>query len=241
MKSIRPIRSILFCLCFAYCSPHNHIHSRPGELLKPADTAIYQTGTTSWYGKNFHGKRTASGEIYDMNLLTAAHTGLPFNTLIEVENLENQKKVLVRINDRGPFVKGRILDLSFEAARRLDCHETGTAPVNIRIIKGSTKIPGSATGSKGGRTPLAEKEPGPGAWAIQTGAFFSDRNAARLVDYLKSILPTLAFQVKFEQGYYKVISESIPAKPQAQEYLRQLTELHIDAFLVIEFLPIPTG
>ena len=100
-----------------------------------APGGLVQTGIASWYGSDFHGKRTANGEIYDMNKLTAAHKYLPFHTLVEVENLENNKKVLVRINDRGPFVKGRVIDLSRKAGQRIGIEDTGTARVRLRIIK----------------------------------------------------------------------------------------------------------
>jgi rare lipoprotein A len=104
------------------------------EWLNTAEGLI-QTGIASWYGRDFHGKRTANGEIYDMNKLTAAHKFLPFHTLVEVENFDNKKKVLVRINDRGPFVEGRIIDLSRKAAQRIDIEDTGTARVRLRIVK----------------------------------------------------------------------------------------------------------
>lgn len=94
-----------------------------------------EEGVASWYGAEFHGKRTASGEIYDMFALTAAHRRLPFGTLVEVTNLENGRKVVVRINDRGPFKKGRIIDLSYAAARRLGMVEQGTARVRLRVIR----------------------------------------------------------------------------------------------------------
>jgi rare lipoprotein A len=96
---------------------------------------LVQTGIASWYGSDFHGKRTANGEIYDMDKLTAAHKYLPFHTLVEVENLENNKKVLVRINDRGPFVEGRVIDLSRKAGQRIGIEDTGTARVRLRIVK----------------------------------------------------------------------------------------------------------
>jgi rare lipoprotein A len=96
---------------------------------------LVQTGIASWYGHDFHGKRTANGEIYDMNKLTAAHKYLPFHTLVEVENRDNKKKVLVRINDRGPFVEGRVIDLSRKAAQRIAIEDTGTVRVRLRIIK----------------------------------------------------------------------------------------------------------
>jgi rare lipoprotein A len=96
---------------------------------------IYASGFASYYGSEFHGRRTASGEIYDMNAMTAAHRMLPFGTMVEVENVENGREVIVRINDRGPFVPGRILDLSREAALRLGMMQTGTARVNLRLVE----------------------------------------------------------------------------------------------------------
>ena len=93
-----------------------------------------QTGIASYYGEKYHGRETASGEIFDMYDLTAAHQELPFGTKIRVINLDNTKQVVVRINDRGPFVKGRILDLSYGAAQKLDMIQTGTAPVRIEVL-----------------------------------------------------------------------------------------------------------
>jgi rare lipoprotein A len=104
------------------------------EWLNTAE-GLVQTGVASWYGSDFQGKRTANGEIYDMNKLTAAHKYLPFHTLVEVENLDNNKKVLVRINDRGPFVEGRVIDLSRKAAQRIGIEDTGTTRVRLRIVK----------------------------------------------------------------------------------------------------------
>ena len=94
------------------------------------------TGLASWYGQKFHGRLTSTGERYDMHALTAAHRSLPLPTYVRVENLENGKKIVVRINDRGPFARGkhahkRIIDLSYSAARKLGMHHKGTAKVRI--------------------------------------------------------------------------------------------------------------
>ncbi len=102
-----------------------------GGTLYSSD--FYQRGIASYYGRDFHGKRTASGEIYDMNGISAAHRTLPFRTLLEVTNLDNGRKVTVRVNDRGPFVAGRIIDLSVGAARELRMLKAGTAMVEIRV------------------------------------------------------------------------------------------------------------
>ena len=94
-----------------------------------------QIGVASFYGPKFHGRKTASGEIYNMFALTAAHPTLPFGTIVKVTNLKNKKSVIVRINDRGPFKKNRIIDLSYEAAKRLGFINEGTALVKIEVIK----------------------------------------------------------------------------------------------------------
>jgi rare lipoprotein A len=94
-----------------------------------------QKGLASWYGPDFHGKLTSNKEIYNMHALTAAHKNLPFGTYVRVTNLNNGKSVIVRINDRGPFVKGRIIDLSYAAAKKLGIDITGVAPVKIKVLK----------------------------------------------------------------------------------------------------------
>jgi rare lipoprotein A len=93
------------------------------------------TGQASWYGRPHHGRRTASGETYDMHKLTAAHRTLPLGTRVLVTNLENGRTVEVRINDRGPFVVNRVLDLSYAAARRLGALEDGVIPVRLRVLE----------------------------------------------------------------------------------------------------------
>ncbi|WP_103664547.1 septal ring lytic transglycosylase RlpA family protein [Gracilimonas amylolytica] len=95
-----------------------------------------ENGVSSWYGPNFHGKLTANGETYDMNGVTAAHRTLPFGTILLVENLDNGKTVQVRINDRGPYAKNRIIDLSKGAAERIDMIGPGTARVRLYLLEG---------------------------------------------------------------------------------------------------------
>lgn len=95
------------------------------------EAAYVQRGKASWYGPGFHGEETASGDVFDQRQLTAAHRELPFGTEVTVTNLENGKRVTVEINDRGPYAKGRIIDLSREAGRKLDMISDGTADVRI--------------------------------------------------------------------------------------------------------------
>jgi rare lipoprotein A len=93
-----------------------------------------ETGIASWYGPKFHGRKTASGEKYNQNAMTAAHKTLPFGTKVRVKNVKNDKSVIVRINDRGPFAKGRVIDVSRAAAKKLDMINSGTAKVNIKVV-----------------------------------------------------------------------------------------------------------
>jgi rare lipoprotein A len=94
-----------------------------------------QTGMASWYGKKYHGRPTACGEIFDMNKLTAAHRDFPFGVRVRVTNLDNRKSVVVRINDRGPWKRDRIIDLSYAAAKKIDMLKYGTARVKLEVIK----------------------------------------------------------------------------------------------------------
>lgn len=93
-----------------------------------------EAGLASWYGDDFHGKKTANGEIYDMHALTAAHRTLPLPSIVRVENVKNGKSVLVRVNDRGPFMKGRIIDVSAKVAKLLDFADHGIAPVRVKYV-----------------------------------------------------------------------------------------------------------
>lgn len=106
---------------------------RPASVKRSG--GVYAQGYASYYGRQFHGKKTASGEIFNMYAMTAAHRTLPFGTIVEVENLKNGRKILVKINDRGPFVPGRILDLSKGAAEKLGMLVDGSALVALRIRK----------------------------------------------------------------------------------------------------------
>ncbi len=128
-----------------------------------------QEGIASWYGPGFHGQPTSSGEIYDQYQLTAAHQTLPLGTRLAVTNLRNHRTIEVRINDRGPFVDGRIIDLSYAAARSLDMVGPGTVPVRIEVL-------GMARREAPARTKRAA-----GSYAVQVGAF-TDRSQARKLE-----------------------------------------------------------
>lgn len=112
-----------------------HKKSRPRHVAEEPPTRFYQVGNASWYGRYFHGRPTASGEPYDMFNLTAASRDLPLGTWLKVTNLRNGNSVVVRVNDRGPVPKSRILDLSFEAATLLDLRAHGVERVRLDIVK----------------------------------------------------------------------------------------------------------
>jgi rare lipoprotein A len=139
-----------------------------------------QKGKASWYGPNFHGRLTANGETYDMEALTAAHRTLPLGTYVKVTRSDRGREIVVRINDRGPFVKGRIIDLSKAGARHLDMLEEGVAEVTVRAL-GSRK--GGSSAGEVLLTPRQDYEQG--AFSIQVGAFTVKDNARRLARQMK--------------------------------------------------------
>ncbi|EMK24093.1 RlpA family plasminogen-binding lipoprotein MPL36 [Leptospira kirschneri] len=116
-------------------SVEKYAKAQPPEKTNSSSGDFDEVGMSSWYGAKFHGKPTASGEKFDKTKLTAAHPTLPLGSIIRVQNLENQKEVIVRINDRGPFVKDRIIDLSERAADTLDFKDVGIAKVGIKVVK----------------------------------------------------------------------------------------------------------
>lgn len=127
--------SLIILLIFSF------IPTSCGILGSSAAGCFIQEGTASWYGSDFQGTRTANGEIYDMETLTAAHKTLPFNTLVRVENVENDKTVTVRINNRGPYADGRVIDLSRKAARKIGIIKKGLASVKLYLVKEGDKPP----------------------------------------------------------------------------------------------------
>ncbi|MCP4440963.1 MAG: septal ring lytic transglycosylase RlpA family protein [Aureispira sp.] len=118
-----------------------------------------ETGLASYYSDSFHGKKTASGEKYDKNQLTAAHKTLPFGTMIKVTRLDNNKSVVVRINDRGPYIKGRVIEVSKKAADAIDLTKAGVAKVKIEVIKGGSPSVASTTTKKTEKTAKTTKTP----------------------------------------------------------------------------------
>ena len=141
----------------------------------PNAEGFIQTGKASWYGRKFHGRKTSNGETYNMYDMTAAHKTLPMNTWVSVHNLENNRKIVVRINDRGPFVYGRIIDLSYTGAKRLGIVGPGTARVRVTALGRATSY------SKTTRDPVTFKAVNywKGNFTVQVGAFKVRANAEK--------------------------------------------------------------
>ncbi|MEJ2284633.1 MAG: septal ring lytic transglycosylase RlpA family protein, partial [Desulfobacterales bacterium] len=139
----------------------------------PHSKGFRQRGIASWYGKDFHGKKTSNGDIYNMYAMTAAHKTLPLGTFVRVRNLENNHEVEVRVNDRGPFVRGRIIDLSYAAAKDIGIVGPGTARVEVVAL--GTPVSTDA----GSSTSYVQGDYYSGNFTYQVGAFVNRENAER--------------------------------------------------------------
>lgn len=172
--------------------------------VMPSSEGFVQRGDASWYGTKFHGNNTSNGEVYDMYAMTAAHKTLPLPSYVEVKNLDNGKKIVVRVNDRGPFHEGRIIDLSYAAAAKLGTLKNGTSAVEIRVINprlenasALDRPPSKATeGAKSIAIELTEKPDNTeikntAYLFLQVGAFRSLDNAAKLKSELETELGSL--------------------------------------------------
>jgi rare lipoprotein A len=173
--AVRRISCALALMLFAAgCTRHT-------TARLPARIGSTETGIASWYGVPYHGRPTASGEIFDMEKLTAAHRALPFQTWVEITNLSNGKQVDVRITDRGPFVRGRIIDLSMAAARQIDMVRAGTVRVRLRVI--AAPVNGPPTNAAPVNA-LHTPQTGAGGYAVQAGAFSDPSHAEALRETL---------------------------------------------------------
>lgn len=150
----------------------------------PRAYGFTQTGKASWYGKKFHGRTTASGEIYNMYGKSAAHKTLPLGTYVKVINLSNQKMIIVRINDRGPFIKGRVIDLSYTAAREIDLIGAGVG--DVKVIALAREV-GKTTQGKGSKPLVEITDFESGEFTIQVGAFQDKNNAEKIAERLRVI------------------------------------------------------
>jgi rare lipoprotein A len=183
----------------------------------PVPIGHTETGVASWYGHPYHGRAAANGEIYDMEKMTAAHRTLPFNTWVRVYDLDNNMSTEVRIIDRGPFVDGRIIDLSHAAAREIEMVGPGVAKVRIEVI----------------RTP---PEVAPGLFGVQVGAFRVRANADRLRSRMEAAYGTARLIERLEDpGVWRVLVGAEPTEDGAAalaERIRQNSAEKTRAFVV---------
>ncbi len=161
-----------------YGNPKSYVVFDKRYYVMESNKGFVEKGIASWYGTKFHGRRTSSGETYDMYAMTAAHKNLPLPTYVEVTNLKNGKSIIVKVNDRGPFHENRIIDLSYTAATKLDIVKNGTGLVEIRTVgPGETVYSDPAKGAPVVNTPTVKNDDG---FYIQVGSFGNLTNAEGL-------------------------------------------------------------
>jgi rare lipoprotein A len=211
-----------------------------GFLIKSnAQTSYSEKGMASYYASEFHGKRTASGEKYDMNSLTAAHNTLPFNSYVKVTNLKNNKSVIVRINDRGPHTKKRVIDLSKAAAIKIDMIQSGEAKVKIEKIDSlenkdsisnvykSTLNENNNTFKIGYIYDISGKEVKPKTFAVQVISFSDKNKVDKEIENLKAKIKNIYIEV-FEvdsKKVYRILSGGFISKESAQAELKRLNKI----------------
>ncbi|MGD2117819.1 MAG: septal ring lytic transglycosylase RlpA family protein [Chromatiales bacterium] len=172
-----------------YGNPSSYVVLGKRYYVMNSSAGFTERGIASWYGNKFHGRRTSSGEPYNMYAMTAAHKSLPLPTYVEVTNLQNGRKVIVKVNDRGPFHNNRIIDLSYVAAAKLGITAKGTGLVEIRAIDPSQPKQPILTSNDKPAKPLASSQASatPSIY-VQAGAFGNQANATRLQDRLQQHL-----------------------------------------------------
>lgn len=236
---VLPLCSVCLLLLQACASPPPPStpkgHPKPyrvyGTWYKPLPDArgFSEQGVASWYGKKFHGRKTSNGEIYDMYAMTAAHKTLPLGTWVRVQRLDTGRQVVVRVNDRGPFVQGRVIDLSYTAAKEMGMVGPGTARVEVVAL-------GERRHTTSGDT-YVPMDYYSGAFTFQVGAFSNRDNAERLRAKLDQNF-TNAHVSPYDRGdavFYRVRVGHCSDLETAEKYERYLADNGFpDAFIVAE-------
>ena len=221
-----------------------------GKTYYPTVVGVGETATgiASWYGPGFHGKKTSNGETYNQNAFTAAHKTLPMNTILSVTNLDNGRKTTVRINDRGPFVDNRIIDVSKAAATRLDMLQSGTAPVKLEVIgfdstditptpnaddislddnaslsEQNASISGSAAGTGSALIDIPEVSDiaTSGGYMVQIGAFRNKESASDIAERYKSYKGYSSYtRLSARDGLTRVFLRGFKSESEAKDFVR---------------------
>lgn len=216
-----------------YGNPASYVVFDKRYEVLPSSTGYVERGIASWYGSKFHGRRTSSGDPFDMYAVTAAHTTLPLPTYAEVTNLSNGRRIIVKINDRGPFLHNRLIDLSYAAAVKLGIAQQGTGLVEVRAIdpaswqNGATQIAAKDTGSTGAI---------PGLY-LQIGAFSQMENAARLRSRLEGAAHSGVHVVHTGNSgtpLYRVRIGPLPNVDEADRVSRELLAMGLDTHIVLD-------
>lgn len=203
-----------------------------------------QYGKASFYGDEFQGRTTANGETYDHDKLTAAHLSLPFGTLVKVTNLTNNKTTTVRINDRGPFVEGRVIDLSKIAAQQLDFIPLGIVDVKVEVLGVDERSSDQTTIQQSRQNPaspefyaLLARRVHPEGFGVQIGSFKELANLMSITDNLKNRYQdevTVQVVVINKVKVYRIIIGALPTRNEAERLLNRLRADYPDCF-VVEF------
>ncbi|MBK7103768.1 MAG: septal ring lytic transglycosylase RlpA family protein [Ignavibacteriae bacterium] len=190
--------------------------SKEFSEFRDVEGILIEDGIASWYGKEFHGKSTANGETYDKNDFTAAHRTLPFGSIVRVTNSENNKSVIVRINDRGPFAKNRIIDLSQKAAQKIEMISSGSAKVELRLLSKSSNS----------KMPNDLKVPN---YSVQVGSFKNKNEALKVSSEIENSRVEEAF-VNGEK-YFRIYVGLFTNKDEASKLKDELMNNGIDGFV----------
>ena len=192
-------------------------------MILPQDEAKVQTGIASWYGPGFHGKRTANGEVYNQHALTAAHRTFPLGTRAVVTNVDTGESVEVRINDRGPYKYGRVIDLSYAAARRIGLWAAGVAPVQVKMLNPNGTLP-------------PEKIIVPSAYAVLLASSTDAEEISSLMSKVSRQQPD-AYVSALSSGmlqYYQLRLGPFRSRHEATARAREFTKTGIQALIVAE-------
>lgn len=212
---------LFFSLLLTSCAPYVEKAKIP-----PREGFYEEMGIASWYGKDFHGRKTANGERYNMYSISAAHKTLPFDTWVRVRNLDNGKTVLTRINDRGPFVNRRIIDLSYGAAREIDMVRSGIARVKVTVVKwGGKNIKKPRTGTYDSNQ-----------YSVQVGSFTKKENAIRLKESLENRFKNVRIVTRKTNQYtlYRVRVGMNLDRESAQKLAKRLEQENLSVFIAAE-------
>ncbi|MCP3849847.1 MAG: septal ring lytic transglycosylase RlpA family protein [Gammaproteobacteria bacterium] len=232
-------------------NPASYVVFGKRYYVMPSAEGYKKRGIASWYGRKFHGKRTSSGEPYDMHGMTAAHKTLPLPTYVKVTNLKNGRQVVLKVNDRGPFHENRIIDLSHTAAVKLGIKGTGTGLVEVEAITSGESYNTTSTPVQKAIKPTqapkqttvlrTSNKPSPSKASIglflQLGAFVSSKNAYQLKDRVNSSLSfeqaSVSKTLKNGQQYYRVRFGPLSSTEKADSLSAKLTENGFDQHRIV--------